>query len=363
MTAPDSRLILRIIDANLNRTAEGLRVLEDVARFVLDDAVLTRQLKTMRHELAGDEWTSQQELLESRSADSDVGSSIEVPGAEKRRELPSLVVANSRRVQQSLRVLEELAKTAGPIAGLSADSLQKNRFAVYDIEKSTLSRLLRRDKIERLSGLYVVIDTQALGSRSHVAVAAEAIGGGARVIQLRDKLLSPRELLPLSLKLRGLCRECGVLFIVNDYLDLALAADADGVHLGQTDLPVSVARRLLPMGKIIGCSVCTVKQALAAQSEGADYIAVGCIYPTLSKTSAREPARVVGLDVLRKVRQKVSLPLVAIGGITGENAVEVIASGADTVAIISAVVKAKDVRAAARQIVEKIGAHHEEING
>jgi len=358
MTAPDSKQVLRIIDANLNRTAEGLRVLEDIARFVLDDAALARQLKTMRHEMAGDE-EMLPGLLDSRSADSDVGAAIVVPGAEKRRDSISLVVANSRRVQQSLRVLEELAKTVGSIANSSADSLQENRFSVYQIEKTLVSRLLRRDKTDRLTGLYVVIDTDILDSRRHVEVAAEAIDGGAGVIQLRDKLLSPRELLALALELKDLCRERGVLFIVNEYLDLALAADADGVHLEQTDLPVSVARKLLPLDKIIGCSVGTVGQALAAQSEGADYIAVGSIYPTLSQASAR----VVGLDVLREVRQKVSLPLVAIGGITGENVADVIAGGADSVAVVSAVLKAKDAKAAARQIVEKIEACHEKING
>ena len=139
---------------------------------------------------------------------------------------------------------------------------------------------------------------------------------------------------------------------MNDYLDLALAADADGLHLGQKDLPLPVARKLLPMDKILGGSVTTLEQATAAESEGADYIGVGSIYPTTSK----ETAKVVGLETLRQIRQGVTLPLVAIGGITKDNVAEVMAAGADSVAVISAVVQAKAPEEAARQIVTRIEA-------
>jgi len=141
-----------------------------------------------------------------------------------------------------------------------------------------------------------------------------------------------------------------VLFIVNDYLDLALAANADGLHLGQNDLPVKVARRLLPIDKILGFSTTTVDKAIAAESDGADYIAVGSIYPTPSK----ETAVIVGLDRLRQVRQAVSLPLVAIGGITKNNAAEGMAAGANSVAVISAVLEAESPEEAARQIVDRL---------
>jgi thiamine-phosphate diphosphorylase len=141
-----------------------------------------------------------------------------------------------------------------------------------------------------------------------------------------------------------------VLFIVNDYLDLVLATDADGLHLGQDDLPISVARNLLPIDKILGCSTTTVDQAITAESEGADYIAVGSMYPTSSK----ETAKVVGLDRLRQIRQAVTLPLVAIGGIARDNAAEVMAAGADAVAVISAVLHAEAPEEATRQIVARL---------
>ncbi len=169
---------------------------------------------------------------------------------------------------------------------------------------------------------------------------------------MRDKLHSKRELLPIAQQLKELCAEHNVPLIINDYFDLVLAVDADGLHLGQNDLPISVARKLLPMGKILGCSTTTVDQATTAESEGADYIAVGSIYPTSSK----ETAKVVGLDRLHQIRQAVTIPLVAIGGITRDNAAEVIAAGADSVAVINAVLGAEAPEEAARQIVAKLKA-------
>lgn len=338
---------LRIIDANLNRIAEGLRFIEEVARLVLNDRALTQQLKTMRHNLLKSDWTLQQQLLEARDATDDVGTSIEVAGEEKQKGLPLLVVANARRVQESLRTMEEMAKLHDR---LEPDTFKQARFQVYSIEQELLARLLRQDKTKQISGLYAIIDTQALQGRSHVEATAQAIRGGAKVIQLRDKLLSKKELLPIARELSQVCTEHNVLFIVNDYLDLALAANADGLHLGQDDLPIKTVRKLLPIDKILGASTRTVEQAIQAQSDGADYIAVGAMYPTESK----ETARVVGLDRLREVRQQVNLPLVAIGGITRENVSEVKTAGADSVAIISAILLTDDIEMAARQIVDRL---------
>jgi len=342
--------ILRVIDANLNRAGEGLRFLEDVARLVLDDSVLTQQLKTMRHELLRGDWPFQQQLLEARNSEGDVGINIEVHGEEKQRELPIMVVANARRVQESLRTIEELAKSPEVTRGLDSERFKQARFNLYTIEQALLSKLLRQGKIQQINGLYVIIDTQALGNRSHIEAATQAIRGGASTIQLRDKLLGKKELLPTAQKLRNLCTEHSVLFIINDYLDLALAAEADGLHLGQDDLPIKVARKLLPMDKILGCSTRTVEQAIAAESEGADYIAVGSIYPTSSK----EETKVVGLDRLHQIRQAITLPVVAIGGINKDNVGGVMTAGADAVAIISAILQAEDIEAAARQIVDKL---------
>jgi thiamine-phosphate pyrophosphorylase len=343
---------LRIIDANLNRIGEGLRLLEDLARLLLNDATLTQQLKTMRHELVTSDWSFNQQLLQSRDSESDVGINIEAPEQAKQRELPIMVVANARRVQEALRTLEELAKIPDTTPKLDSEKFKQARFNLYAIERTLLSKLLRKDKIKGIPGLYVIIDTQALKGRSHIEVASEAIRGGAKTVQLRDKLQSKKELLSIAQKLKDLCAEHNVLFIMNDYLDLALASDADGLHLGQNDLPIKVARKLLPMDKILGCSTTTVDQAITAESEGADYIAAGSIY----STSSKETAKVVGLERLLQIRQAISLPLVAIGGITKDNVAEVLAAGADSVAVISAVLQAESPEEAARQIAARFEA-------
>jgi thiamine-phosphate pyrophosphorylase len=339
---------LRIIDANLNRIGEGLRFLEEIARLRLNDAILTQQLKDMRHKMVRVDEELQRRLLRARDSEGDVGVDMEVPGEEKHREMPDAIVANARRVQESLRVVEEITKVPGLC--LDSDSYKQARFDLYTIEKTLLFRVLRQEKIKRLSGLYVIIDTQALRERSHIEVASLAIRGGAKVIQLRDKMHRKRELLSIAQELRALCVEKDVLFIMNDYLDVALATDADGLHVGQDDLPVKVARRLLPSDKILGCSVRTIDKATIAQADGADYIAVGAMYPTPSK----ETAEVVGTERLEQMRQAVNLPIVAIGGISKDNVNEVLAAGADAIAVISAVMGDEDVEGATRQMVEII---------
>jgi len=357
MASPRAPLqqILRIIDANLNRASEGLRVLEDLARLLLNDAALSQQLKTMRHELVKGDLPFNTELIQARDSEGDVGINTLAPGQEKPRELPIIVTVNARRVQQSLRTIEELSKTEDMTPKLDPEKFKQARFNLYSIERDLLSKLLRRDKTPYIRGLCAIIDTQHLKGRSHIEVADQIIRGGAKVIQLRDKTLSKRELLPIAQQLRKLCAEHNMLFIVNDHLDLVLATDADGLHLGQDNLPIKIARRLLSIDKILGCSTHTLDQAIAAESDGADYIAVGSIYPTSSK----EGAIVVGLEGLRQVKQVVSLPPVAIGGINKDNAAEAIAAGAQSVAVISAILGADFPEEAARQIVARIETQHE----
>jgi thiamine-phosphate diphosphorylase len=155
--------------------------------------------------------------------------------------------------------------------------------------------------------------------------------------------------------MKNLCKEHGVLFIMNDYLDLALAIGVDGLHLGPQDLPYDIARRLMPIDMLLGCTTRTAAQALAARSAGADYLAVGSIYP--SKTKGQ--AEVVGLERLREIRQAVQLPLVAIGGITRDSAPEVIRAGADSICVINAVLGAESPEDAARQMADEFRREHE----
>ncbi|MCE5338367.1 MAG: thiamine phosphate synthase [Methanomicrobiaceae archaeon] len=201
--------------------------------------------------------------------------------------------------------------------------------------------------------LYVITDEQIGHGLSHAELARRAVAGGADTIQLRDKRLSGRDLLTVASAIREVTRDAGALFIVNDRLDVALAAGADGVHLGESDLPIGDARRIAPPGFIIGASVGSVATAVRAGAAGADYVALSPTFSTASKDDAG-PGH--GLAMLSAIRSAVSLPLVAIGGITPGNVADVIAAGADGIAVISAVVGKDDVTAAARDLQTRITA-------
>ena len=197
-----------------------------------------------------------------------------------------------------------------------------------------------------IEGLYVILDPSFLNGLSEVEAAEALIRGGTRVIQWRDKSRDKGEQLPIVRRINGLCAEAGVVSIVNDHVDLAMASGADGVHLGQRDLPLVEARSLMPEDAVIGVSTATVEEAKRAEGEGASYIAVGSIYPTTSKAVTR-PA---GLTTLEAVAGAVSAPVVAIGGINAENVGAVVEVGADSVCVISAVLSAPDIEAAAREL-------------
>ena len=198
--------------------------------------------------------------------------------------------------------------------------------------------------------LYVILDRGVARGRDLLDLLAAAVAGCCRMVQLRDKEWPSGRLLPLAERLRARCAADGVTFIVNDRVDLALAVGADGVHLGQDDLPAKIARPLLRPGMILGVSTHSVAQARAAQADGADYIAVGSMFATRSKAEFE----LVGPDLLRKLRGEIRVPLVGIGGITHDNVQEVVRAGADGVAVISAVVAADDPRAAAERFVALI---------
>jgi len=206
--------------------------------------------------------------------------------------------------------------------------------------------------------VYVITDQALARGRSQAALVAQALEGGATAVQLRWKSGPLRDAIELGRVLRQLCRAAGALFIVNDRLDLALAVEADGVHLGVTDLPVAEARRLASDDLVIGFSPETLEQAQQAEAAGADYLGVGPIYATTTKPDAGAP---VGVAQLQAIVQRVQIPVVGIGGITAANAAEVIRAGAAGVAVIAAVFGAEDVRgatAALRQVVDAALGEH-----
>lgn len=194
--------------------------------------------------------------------------------------------------------------------------------------------------------LYAVTDRHWLNGRTLVDVVKESLDGGVTMIQLREKSLDEGKFLEEAKELQALCRERHVPFIVNDNVDIAKAMDADGVHVGQDDMAVLDARAKLGPDKLIGVSAHTVEEALLAEKQGADYLGVGAVFPTSSKSDVGE----MSYETLKAICKAVSIPVVAIGGISGENVGKLAGSGICGVAVISAIYAAKDVKAAAADL-------------
>lgn len=204
----------------------------------------------------------------------------------------------------------------------------------------------------KLQGLYVITDARLCPGRTHVDIARAAIEGGARIIQLRDKDASDREFYETALECVKLTRARGVMYIVNDRADVAAAVGADGVNVGQSDLPVSAVRKVMGPGAIVGVSAATVEEARAAQADGADYVGFGPVFPTGTKLDA---GPVSGLEILRQVCEELTVTVVAIGGIDISNIAQVRASGAACAAVVSAVVCAENMARATAELIAAFG--------
>ena len=244
------------------------------------------------------------------------------------------------RIERLREGIRFVAQAARP--GL-AESLKFTRGALHTLDGAVVGGLRRLEERRPIAGLYVIIDPEHCNGRDPLIVAAQALEGGATLIQWRDKIRDKGDQLVVVNALRALCSRYVAYLIVNDHVDLALAAGADGVHVGQHDLPVAIVRKQVRAEFIVGCSTNSADEARLAERDGADYVAVGSVFPTGSKTNTREasPATV------RQVSEAISVPVVAIGGITLQNVDEVIGAGARSAAAMSAVCEVDDVRAAA----------------
>ena len=201
--------------------------------------------------------------------------------------------------------------------------------------------------MKKIGRLHVITDTALQSKFSHLELARMAIAGGADTIQFRQKEGSTRKLIEIAQQLKQICTGMGVTFIVNDRLDVAIASDSDGVHLGQDDFPIPLARELLGESRIIGGSAVTLNEARKCLDEGADYVGFGPVYPTTSKADA---GPVAGINLMKEVIDKVPLPLIAIGGVNKDNTPEVIRAGAHGIAVISAVCCQQDPEQATREL-------------
>jgi thiamine-phosphate pyrophosphorylase len=331
----------RILDANANRAREALRVLEDYCRFVLSDALLSRELKELRHGLVDALAVLPGALLlAARDTESDVGTAITTPREQERYALRDVVAANLKRLQESLRTLEEYGKLRSADLGMTLESL---RYRTYTLERILASRD-REGAGGKLAGarLYVLLSATTCRASLEWTI-AEAAAGGADVVQLREKSLPDRALLERARDVRRWTHKAGVLFIVNDRPDIARLADADGVHLGQDDLPVREARRVVGPDALVGVSTHTLEQVRQAVRDGASYIGVGPTFPSTTK----EFDQLAGLDFVRAATAETSLPAFVLGGVTAKNVSEVVAAGGRRVAVSAAISRGDDPRAAA----------------
>jgi thiamine-phosphate pyrophosphorylase len=336
---------MRILDANANRAREALRVMEDYARFALDSTDLSKSAKTLRHDLAGVLGAVMGDSILHRDTPGDVGREIKTKSELSRDGLGDVVIAAGKRAGEALRSIEEAAKTFDPAMASGVESI---RYRLYDLEKK-LAMTIRPPGLFARVRLYVLITESAC--RVHWFTAAQsAIAGGADAIQLREKNLDGGELLARARQLRELCRRHNVLFIVNDRADIAVASGADGVHVGQQDLPASDARRLVGYRAIVGVSTHNLEQARAAVLDGADYIGIGPVFP--SATKPRD--FIAGLDTARAVAAAIPIPAVAIAGIDASNIDQVWKTGVAAVAVTQSVLSAPDIQSAAESLRKRL---------
>jgi len=338
--------IFRVIDANRNRANEGLRVSEEIARFVLDAGQETGEFKNLRHlvnRLIDGLGIKPEFLISERDSVSDVGTE-NIKSESGRSNYRQLLRANMGRVEQSLRVFEEFSKLLKKKS--SAEKFKGCRFLAYTLEKRIYGLLCRQSRTEKIDwSLYVIIDVDFLWGRSVMEAAGQVISGGATVIQLRAKRLESGIFLELALKLQRMAKNSGIAFIVNDRPDIARLSGAAGVHLGQADLPVESARKTLSQFQLIGHSSKNLRELSKSAVMPVDYAGFGPVFPTQNYPDAP-----CGIEALRKARRIFARPLIAIGGINESNAKSVLKTGVDGIAVISAVLGKPGIAGATREL-------------
>ncbi|MDB5346562.1 MAG: thiE [Schlesneria sp.] len=326
---PPSLEIWRILDAAANRAGEGLRVIEEFARFALNDANLSRLLKECRHDLAAALASiPESNRLAARDTLGDVGTAIGTPSEYARLTPADVARASFKRVQEALRTLEEYGKL---IDSALAQRVEQLRYRLYTAEKAVLRTAVVSERLhDRV--LYLLVTSQSCPGGLESTV-RNALAAGVGIIQVREKQMPDRELLEHARRVRSITQEYGALLIINDRPDLAVLANADGVHVGQDELTVRDARRIVGPDLLIGVSTHSIEQARQAVLDGADYLGVGPTFP--SNTKAFD--QFAGLDFVRQVASEISLPWFAIGGISSENIATVIEAGAKRVAVSNAI--------------------------
>ena len=332
------KAIYRILDANLDRAREGLRIIEEWCRLGLNNQPLAEECKQIRQELA--QWHSW-ELRQARDTPGDVGTVLSHPQEEVRESIEHLLQANLCRAQEALRVLEEYSKLYEPKMAAACKQL---RYRVYTIESSLLNNY-RHQQLQS-APLYLVTSPEP----EILKVVEAALKGGLTLVQYRDKEGQDSDRLEKAHRLCQLCHQYNALFIVNDRVDIALAVDADGVHLGQHDAPVAFAREILGSHKIVGRSTTNKQELNKAIAERADYVGVGPFYETPTKPGKAS----IGKEYIDYVTAKCPVPWFAIGGIDLNNLNGVLTTGAQRVAVVRAIMQAEQPTQVTRQFLSQL---------
>jgi thiamine-phosphate pyrophosphorylase len=335
--AGQQHVIHRILDANLDRAREGLRIVEEWCRFGLNDRALAEECKQLRQELAS--WHTLQ-LRQARDTPGDIGTELSHPQEEKRIDIQHLLQANLCRIQEAMRVLEEYSKLYNTEMALSCKQM---RYRVYSLE----SKLLGDRSLEKLkkSLLYLVTSP----SENLLEIVEASLKAGLTLVQYRDKQSDDTIRLTLAQKLCQLCHQYDALFIMNDRVDIALAVNADGVHLGQQDIPIALARQILGWQKLVGRSTTNREEMEKAITEKADYIGVGPVYAT--PTKEKKP---VGLEYVNYAALNSPVPWFAIGGIDSDNLSDVLKAGAERVAVVRAIVQSKQPYLTTQNLIKQL---------
>jgi thiamine-phosphate pyrophosphorylase len=337
----------RVLDANFNRAREAIRVVEDYCRFVLDDRFLTEKAKGLRHGLAEASGRLPPGLLlAARDTLRDVGTTVSASGEYVRGSPLEVAATNLKRLQESLRSLEEYGKLFDPELGRQLEAI---RYASYTLERAVVRGSAARRRLSAAK-LYVLLTGGGCVASLDWTIEQSA-AGGATVFQLREKTLSDRELLERARDVRRWTHAAGALLIVNDRPDVARLADADGVHLGQDDMSVKDARRILGPDPLIGVSTHSLEEVRRAVLDGADYIGIGPTFPSRTKLFDHFP----GLEFIGAAMAEHTLPAFALGGIAPENISEVVRAGAKRVAVGSAVTQADDPARTCRLLLAALG--------
>ena len=307
VTPPSDNRIAQLIDANLDRAREGLRVMEDWCRFGLKRSDFSIQIKDWRQQLGAHHHNI---YRKARLTSIDPAMGVSHP-LQKIRSTPQAVfIANSSRVQEALRVIEEFTRITDPNL---CEIASKIRYETYEIEIKVLNTTEGINKRQTLKDCSVYLVTT--NTRNLEEIVLQALKAGVKIVQYREKFLNDNERINQAKELASICKQYNSLFIVNDRIDIALAVDADGIHLGQEDIPTKIARELLGSEKIIGRSTHCLKEIKNAEEEGCDYIGIGAVFPSQTKKILNP----IGLDYLRKGLNKTLLPAFAIGGINSSN--------------------------------------------